>query len=409
MEISRAALRAYSLTLSGVAATIREAALDRSGGTLETSSGDLLVRLADRRDAAHEFALIPLIAERRGTVLRLGDVADVRPGFADGNLVATFDGKPSIRLNIFRVGTETPTSVSDTVKRAVPIAMATLPEAIQAVTLNDRADYFRGRMNLLLKNGTIGLVLVLIVLSLFLEYKLAFWVAIGIPTAFLGTLLFLPIFDASINLVSMFAFILALGIVVDDAIVAGENIYEYLERGMSRIDAAIQGARDIAVPLSFSILTNIVAFIPLALVPGVFGKFWVVIPIVVSIAFLLSWIEALFVLPAHLASVSRRDPNRRPNLLIRVQQRVSAGLFWFIKNVYGPTLKLSMKWRYVTTALMVAALAVTLAWPLTGRMGWGLFPSIPRDYSFVKVTMPVGTALETILNVRDHMHDHASL
>jgi multidrug efflux pump subunit AcrB len=335
VEISRAALRAHGLTLSGVAATIREAALDRSGGTLETRGGDVLLRLADRRGAAKEFALIPLIADRRGTVLRLGDVAEVRPGFEDGNMVSTFDEKPSIRLNVFRtfdekpsirlnvfrVGDETPITVSDAVKRALPGAMATLPEAIQVVTLRDRSNYFRDRMNLLLKNGFIGLILVLCVLSLFLEYKLAFWVAVGIPTAFLGTLLFLPIFGASINLVSMFAFILALGIVVDDAIVAGENIYEYLERGMSRIDAAIQGARDIAVPLSFSILTNIVAFIPLALVPGVFGKFWVVIPIVVSIAFLLSWIEALFVLPAHLANVRRRDQDKPANLLIRCAMR----------------------------------------------------------------------------------------
>ncbi|MCH8952589.1 MAG: efflux RND transporter permease subunit [Proteobacteria bacterium] len=403
VEISRAALRAHGLTLSGVAATIREAALDRSGGTLETRGGDLLIRLADRRDAAREFALIPLIADRRGTVLRLGDVAEVRPGFADSNVVSTFDEKPSIRLNVFRVGDETPITVSDAVKRVLPGAMATLPGAIEVVTLRDRADYFRGRMNLLLKNGFIGLVLVLIVLSLFLEYKLAFWVAVGIPTAFLGTLLFLPLFGASINLVSMFAFILALGIVVDDAIVAGENIYEYLERGMSRIDAAIQGARDIAVPLGFSILTNVVAFIPLALIPGTFGKFFFVIPIVVSTAFILSWIEALYVLPAHLAAVKRRDPNQRPNLLIRVQQRVSRGLAWFIRRIYGPLLRLAMNWRYATTALMVAALAVTLAWPLTGRMGWGLFPPIPREYSQAVVTMPVGTPLETTLAVRDRL------
>jgi len=403
VEISRAALRAYGLTLSGVAATIREAALDRSGGTLETRGGDLLIRLADRRDAAREFALIPLIADRRGTVLRLGDVAEVRPGFADSNVVSTFDEAPSIRLNVFRVGGETPITVSDAVKRALPGAMATLPEAIEVVTLNDRSNYFRERMNLLLKNGFIGLILVLILLSLFLEYKLAFWVAMGIPTAFLGTLLFLPLFGASINLVSMFAFILALGIVVDDAIVAGENIYEYLERGMSRIDAAIQGARDIAVPLSFSIITNVVAFIPLALVPGVFGKFWVVIPIVVSTAFILSWIEALFVLPAHLADVRRRDPNKRPNLPTRIQQSVSRGLAWFIRRIYGPLLRVAMNWRYATTALMAAALAVTLAWPLTGRMGWGLFPPIPRDYSRAIVTMPVGTPLETTLAVRDRM------
>lgn len=408
VEVSRAALRAYNLTLSDVAATIREAALDRSGGTLETRGGDLLLRLADRRDAAADFALIPLIADRRGTVLRLGDIAEVRSGFEDGNVVSSFDGKPSIELNVFRVGDETPIGVSDAVKRMLPDAMATLPDAIQAVTLNDRADNYRGRVKLLLKNGFLGLILVLIVLSLFLEYKLAFWVAVGIPTAFLGTLLFLPAFGASINMVSMFAFILALGIVVDDAIVAGENIFEYLERGMSRIDAAIQGARDIAVPLSFSILTNIVAFIPLALVPGVFGQFWLVIPIVVSTAFLLSWIEALFVLPAHLAGVSRRDPNKPVGLLIRIQRRFSSALSWFIGHVYGPLLGVSMRWRYTTVALMAALLAVTLAWPLTGRMGWGLFPAIPRDYASAVVTMPVGAPREVTLAVRDRMVAAAS-
>jgi multidrug efflux pump subunit AcrB len=403
VEISRAALRAHGLTLSGVADTIREAALDRSGGTLETRGGDVLIRLADRRDAAREFALIPLIADRRGTVLRLGDVADVRPGFTDSNVVSTFNGKPSIRLNVFRVGSETPITVSDAVKRALPGAMATLPEAIKVVTLRDRSEYFRDRMNLLLKNGFIGLILVLAVLSLFLEYKLAFWVAVGIPTAFLGTLLFLYGYGASINLVSMFAFIMALGIVVDDAIVAGENIYEYLERGMSRIDAAIQGARDIAVPLSFSILTNIVAFIPLALVPGHFGQFWVVIPAVVSTAFLLSWVEALFVLPAHLAGVARRDPNAPLNPLLRIQKWFSHALAEFVQRIYGPLLRLAMNWRYATTAFLAAALAVTLAWPLTGRMGWGLFPPIPRDYSQAIVSMPVGTPLETTESVRDRL------
>ena len=403
VQVSRAALRAYNLTLPEVAATIRNAALDRSGGTLETRGGDLLLRLADRRDAAREFALIPLIADRRGTVLRLGDIAEVRSGFEDSDLVSSFDGKPSIQLNVFRVGDETPITVSDAVKRVLPQAISTLPDEIQTITLNDRAESYRDRVELLLRNGILGLILVLIVLSLFLDYKLAFWVAVGIPTAFLGTLLFLPAFGASINMVSMFAFILALGIVVDDAIVAGENIFEYLERGMSRIDAAIQGARDIAMPLSFSILTNIVAFIPLALVPGTFGQFWLVIPIVVSTAFLLSWIEALFVLPAHLAGVSRRDPNQRPGILIRIQQSFSAALAGFVRHIYGPMLGISMRWRYTTVALMAALLAVTLAWPLTGRMGWGLFPSIPRDYASAVVTMPVGSPLEVSLAVRDRM------
>ncbi|MEM9736003.1 MAG: efflux RND transporter permease subunit, partial [Pseudomonadota bacterium] len=313
IEVSRGTLLAYGLTLEEVAERVEEAALDRSAGNVNTVGGDLLLRMTERRQELEEFAAIPLIADRRGTVVRLGDVATLREDFADSAIESTFRGKPSIRLNVYRVGDETPVRVAEAVRgtpppdpltqawydtkvtlstwinQVVPIGvyeppagqpgldalLETLPAEIDAVVLNDRSVYFNDRMQLLLKNGFVGLLLVLVLLSLFLEYKLAFWVAVGIPTAFLGTLLFLPIFGATINLVSMFAFILALGIVVDDAIVAGENIYEYLERGMSRIDAAVQGARDIAVPLSFSIITNIVAFIPLALVPGTFGKFWV--------------------------------------------------------------------------------------------------------------------------------------
>ncbi|MEM8698586.1 MAG: efflux RND transporter permease subunit, partial [Pseudomonadota bacterium] len=271
------------------------------------------------------------------------------------------------------------------------------------VVLNDRSVYYQDRMKLLLKNGFIGLLLVLVLLSLFLEFKLAFWVAVGIPTAFLGTLLFLPIFDATINLVSMFAFILALGIVVDDAIVAGENIYEYLQRGMSRIDAAVQGARDIAVPLSFSIITNIVAFIPLALVPGTFGKFWVVIPMVVATAFVLSWIEALFIMPAHLAAVKRRDPNHRPGPLTRIQQTFSGALAWMVARVYAPALWMAMRWRYATVAVLLTGLAIVSAYPLGGHMGWGLFPPIPRDYAKATIFMPVGAPMESARAARDEL------
>ncbi|MEM7237073.1 MAG: efflux RND transporter permease subunit, partial [Pseudomonadota bacterium] len=388
-----------------------------------------LLRMSERRDALSEFAMIPLIADRRGTVVRLGDIAELREGFADGKGESTFDGKPSIRINVFRVGDETPIRVSEAVRGVPPptrveqawidfkskylaiepdpqlptgldVVMATMPDALDIVVLNDRSVYFKERMQLLLKNGFIGLILVLITLSLFLEFKLAFWVAVGIPTAFLGTLLFLPWLNFSINLVSMFAFILALGIVVDDAIVAGENIYEYLERGMSRIDAAINGARDIAVPLSFSILTNIVAFIPLALVPGTFGAFWLVIPFVVSIAFILSWIEALFILPAHLAAVKRRKEGEKRGLLSLVQKGFSGGLSLFVTRVYAPMLRISMNWRYTTVAVMIAILAITMAMPLSGRMGWGLFPSIPRDYSRANIFMPVDASIETWRKVR---------
>ncbi|MEL6217459.1 MAG: efflux RND transporter permease subunit [Pseudomonadota bacterium] len=395
VEIPQGVLRAQDLTLEDVARVVRQSALDRSGGTIETAGGDLLIRLADRRDQVEEFAEIPLVADARGPLLRLGDVATIRRGFAESDKEARFNSEPAIQLDVFRVGEETPISVSDTVTAALPGLRAALPQGIDIAVTDDDAEIYKGRLHLLLRNGFIGLVLVLLVLSLFLEYRLAFWVAVGIPTAFLGTFLFLPSTGASVNMVTMFAFILALGIVVDDAIVVGENIYEYIERGMGRLEAAIQGARDIAVPLAFSILTNIVAFLPLLMVPGGFGKFFVWIPIVVSVAFLLSWIEALFVLPAHLAAVKARGEDHEPNQLERVQRRFAAGLDWVIRWLYGPLLRVALSWRYATVALMIGAMLIVLAYPLSGRMGFSLFPPVPRDVSRLSITLPVGAPVET--------------
>jgi multidrug efflux pump subunit AcrB len=402
VAVPQARLRAHGLTLGDIADTIRQAALDRAGGTLETRGGDLLLRLEDRRYAPADFAAIPVIAERGGTLVRLGDIATVSRGFADSDVHATYDGRPAIRIDVYRVGEETPLGVSEAVKRAVPDALATLPSGFDIATTDDDSEIYRGRMELLLKNGFIGLALVLVLLSLFLEFRLAFWVAVGIPTAFLGALLFLPWTGASINMVTMFAFILALGIVVDDAIVAGENIFEYRQRGMAPLDAAIQGARDIAVPLSFSILTNVVAFLPLALVPGGFGKFFIWIPVVVSLAFLISWVEALFVLPAHLAAVRRREEGR-PGPARRVQRAVSGALDWVTRRLYGPLLRAALAWRYVTVALMVGILVVVVAWAGSGRMGFGLFPHVPRDYASLDVTLPVGAPRETAERVRNRI------
>jgi len=403
VEIPRARLRAYGLTLADAARTIREAARDRAGGTLETRGGALFLRIADRREAAREFALLPLIVDDSGTVVRLGDIAEIRRGFAERDLTETYRGRPALQIEVFRTGEQTPIGVADAVRRALPGALATLPEEIDATILSDRSEWYHGRMQLLIKNGLIGLVLVLGLLSLFLEYRLAFWVAVGIPTAFLGTFLLLPYTGASLNMVTMFAFILALGLVVDDAIVVGENIYEYLERGMSRIDAAIQGARDIAVPLSFSILTNIVAFLPLAMIPGWFGKFFIWIPVVVACTFLLSWVEALFVLPAHLAGVRRRPPDRPVGALTRLRRRISAGLGWAIHRLYAPLLRVALAWRYTTVALLGAALMVVMAPPLSGQMGFSLFPEMPRDRATARVTLPVGAPHATAVEVRDRM------
>ncbi|MEM6357594.1 MAG: efflux RND transporter permease subunit, partial [Pseudomonadota bacterium] len=377
VEVSRTMLRATGVTLAELANAINRATEDRSGGRIETSRGDVQLRVDSSLETIEAFRALPIVLGDEGRIARLGDIASVTRGFDESKVTRSFDGRPAVMLQVMRVGDESPLAISDAAKRAVADIRRFLPEGLAVTIANDRSTLFEDRMNLLLRNGLIGLALVLLLLSAFLEVRLAFWVAVGIPTAFLGAFLLLPLAGVTINMVSLFAFIVALGLVVDDAIVAGENIYEYRERGLTPADAAVRGAQDIAVPLSFSIVTNIIAFLPLAMVPGWFGSFWIVIPIVVASAFLVSWLEALFVLPGHLAGVRRRE--RASAGLARIRHVFSDGLAWVVRRLYAPLLAFAISWRYATLALMVFILVLTVAWPYSGRMGFSLFPPIPRD------------------------------
>ncbi len=404
IEIPLATLREYGLTLTQIGRVIRNSALDRSGGSIETSSGEILLRVQERREWAREYGEIPIISRAAGDLIRLGDIATIREGFEDTDPFATFDGVRAIDIRVMRTGSETPIGVSDAVTESLPAIMASLPPGIHHAVVDDNSEIYRQRLELLLKNGFLGLLLVLLILATFLEFKLAFWVAMGIPVAFLGTILFLPIFDASINMVSMFAFILALGIVVDDAIVAGENIYEHRQRGDGLLNSAILGARDIAVPVSFSILTNIVAFLPLLFIPGSFGKVWGVIPVVVITAFLISWVEALFVLPAHLAHV--KDSPGRTRIgrkLHRAQRRIAGSMTWLANTVYAPFIEIALRWRYLCIALMALILTAVLSMPLSGRLGFILMPQIEGEYAQVTARLPVGASPEDAAPVRDRL------
>ncbi|MFW6349268.1 MAG: efflux RND transporter permease subunit [Thiohalospira sp.] len=408
IDVPERALRAHGLTRAEIARTVRDYARDRAGGSVETRGGEILLRVTERRQWAKEFADIPVLSGAAGAPVRLGDIADIREGFEDINRSALFNGQPAVGMEVFRVEDETPITVSDAVREAMPRVLADLPEGIDVSIEDDNSEIYSQRVNLLLKNGFLGLLLVLVLLSIFLEFKLAFWVTVGIPTAFLGAFLFLPALDVSINMVSMFAFIIALGIVVDDAIVAGENIYEYRQRGMGLIAAAVQGARDIAVPISFSILTNIVAFTPLLFIPGTFGQIWAVIPAVVISVFVLSWVEALFILPAHLAHTRDRRGTRWGEALHRRQQAFSDGFRNFIEQRYRPFLALTVRWRYVTAAAAFAILLVTLAFPLSGRMGFILMPTVEGDRADATAELPVGSPMHRAEAVRDRMVEGAN-
>ncbi|MBU0698274.1 MAG: efflux RND transporter permease subunit, partial [Proteobacteria bacterium] len=281
VEIPQDTLRTYNLTLEEVAARIGRASVELPGGAVKTPGGDVLVRIKERRDYGHEFGKIPIITANDGTQVLLEDIADIKDGFEETDYAATYNGKPAVMIDVYRVGDQTPVAVSDAVKKVVAEVNEQLPPGLAIVLRNDRSDIYRQRMGLLIKNGFFGLGLVFILLALFLEARLAFWVALGIPISFLGSLLILPAADVSINMVSMFAFIVTLGIVVDDAIVVGENVYHHYQRGVPWLEASVAGTREIAMPVIFGVLTNMVAFVPMFFVPGILGKVFKQIPVVV--------------------------------------------------------------------------------------------------------------------------------
>ncbi len=393
VEIPEATLRRYGLSLDAVAQRIDQASIVTGGGRIETSSGEILLRVDDRREYAREYADTPIVTTPEGTVLTLGQIGTVREGFADVNNFARFDGKSSMGLDVFRIGAETPIGVSDAVKEILPEIRRDLPPGVEIATRIDDSDTYRQRLSLLLKNAFFGFLLVLFVLGLFLEFKLAFWVTMGIPISFLGGMLFLPFFGVSINMISMFAFIVALGIVVDDAIVAGENIYEARERGLSNFDAAVIGARGVSLPIAFSILTNVVAFLPLLFVPGVFGKIWGVIPIVVITVFLISWMESLLILPSHLAYTRSKPGNRFTARLHGWQQAFAQRVRRFIETVYGPFLERTLRWRGLTVAIGLGSLLITLASIESGRIGIIFMPRVEADQATVTARLPLGSPL----------------
>ena len=399
VEIPQDTLRTYNLTLEEVAARIGRASVELPGGAVKTPGGDVLVRIKERRDYGHEFGKIPIITANDGTQVLLEDIADIKDGFEETDYAATYNGKPAVMIDVYRVGDQTPVAVSDAVKKVVAEVNEQLPPDLAIVLRNDRSDIYRQRMGLLIKNGFFGLGLVFILLALFLEARLAFWVALGIPISFLGSLLILPAADVSINMVSMFAFIVTLGIVVDDAIVVGENVYHHYQRGVPWLEASVAGTREIAMPVIFGVLTNMVAFVPMFFVPGILGKVFKQIPVVVISVFAISLAECFFILPAH---VGHQKPQRKGFLgwMYTRQQRFSEGFVRMVVRRYGPLLDLVLRWRYVTVSVGLAVLLIMVGYVKSGRMGFELFPKIESDYAQVTATLPFGSAFEKTQKVQ---------
>ena len=403
VEVPQENLRAYNLTLEAIASRIRSASIETPGGSVKTEAGEILLRMKERRDWAREFGDIPIVTSPAGTELRVCDLGRVTDTFEETYQVFTYNGHPAVGIEVYRVGDQTPIGVSDAVRAQLAPITCNLPPGIQLDVVHDMSDIYRQRLELLLRNGFLGLVLVLVMLTVFLEHKLAFWVTMGIPISFLGAFLFLPGMGVTINMISMFAFIIALGIVVDDAIVVGENIFEYRQQGLDLVEAAIRGARDVAVPVTFSILTNIVAFVPLAFVPGFMGKVFALIPLVVVSAFLISLIESLFVLPAHLAHAKRESGTFLGRAAHRVHDSLSAGIMGLIERRFGPLLDVVVRFRYLAAGTAIAVFLLAGGYVASGRMGLVLMPKVEGDEVDATAVLPYGSPLSRLIAVRDKL------
>ena len=391
VEIPQDSLRKYNMTLGEVARIIERSSRDIPAGSVETFNGEILLRVKERKQWAEEFGSIALIPSEGGTALTLADVAQIRDGFEEVGFHSRYNQQPSVEIGIYRVGTQSPLEIASAVQSILGDFEKTVPPGVQTRIDSSRADDYEDRLDLLLENGALAVVIVLLILAVFLEYRLAFWVMMGMAVSFVGGIVFLPYLGVSINMISMFAFLMVLGIVVDDAIVVGENVYEHRQRGMDFLPAAVEGTRDIAGPVIFSILTNIVAFVPLMFIPGTTGKFWWPLPVVVITILIISLLEALFILPCHLAHGSREAGTFIGRHAHRWQQAFARRVTRFADRYYGGFLAVCLRNRYVTLATALAVLVIAAGYGYSDHMGMIMMPEVSADEIEAGIRLPVGT------------------
>ena len=400
IEVSESSLRRYGLTFEEVANAVRRSSLDLPGGVIKTDGGEILLRAKGQAYTGRDFEEIVVLTREDGTRLLLSDVATVVDGFEENDRFASFNGKSSVMVRIFRVGDQKLLDLARRGRAYVEEFQTQLPEGLQATIWRDDSTYLRDRLNVLIDNGVTGFVLVFIVLTAFLRLRLALWVAIGVPVSLMGALAFFPVFGLSLDVLTLFAFILVLGLLVDDAIVVGENVHTHQERAEDSLRAAISGTQEVSVPVIFGVLTTVAAFIPMLMGPGGMGRMFGFIGFVVVICLFCSLVESQLVLPSHLAhhaGAKEKDKAARNALQARWKRSqlfLASSLTRLAKGPYRRLLHRALEWRYVTVTLAVGLLVITLSAAYFGTMKWTFFPDVESDYVSAVVSMPPGTPVE---------------
>ena len=394
IELEESRLRQYGLTLDEVARAIRQSSLDLPAGSIRSDSGDILLRTEGQAYDRSDFEQIVLVSRTDGTRLTLRDIAKVSDGFVEQDFFSLFNGQPTIGISVFAIADQNQIDISREVTEYVQQRKGTLPPGIHLDSWLDSTTYLSGTLSMMMFNMFSGVVLVLVILGIFLRLQLAFWVMLGLPIAFLGAFALLPLVGGSVNLLSLFGFILVLGIVVDDAIIIGESVQTTTDRDGHNMENVIMGAKRVAMPATFGVLTTIVAFVPLVLVPGTFGALPAAIGSVVMLCLLFSLVESKLILPAHLASMKplSNDTASGNKLLRRYQSRFAEGLHHVIHDYYEPALGRAIEQRYITVSIFVAMLILALGYVMGPYIKVVFFPNMSSEYIGARVELVEGSS-----------------
>lgn len=398
VEVSEQKLRQYGLTLSEIGQVIQRSSLDIPGGSIKADGGEILLRTKGQAYRGQEFEDIVVVSRTDGASITLGEIATVVDGFEESDLQARFDGNPAVSLKVSRIGEEDIVLIAERVKAYLEQARSEVPDGIAITIWQDESQDLVDRLDALSSNARSGLLMVLLVLTLFLRFRLALWVAAGVPVALLGTVAIFPLVGLSISTVSVMGFILVLGILVDDAIVVGERVYALEQSGSPPLEAARIGTQDVSLPVVFGVLTTMATFIPILSIPGPMGGFYKPLAYTVIAALIFSLIESQLILPSHLAhrSVKRKtEGNWLSTRWLALQDRISGSLTIFATRYYQPAVNRALEWRYLTLALGLVVLALALSLFASGRMQFQFFPPVEGTHLYATLTMPEGTPIES--------------
>lgn len=391
IEIPEATLRKYNLSLETISRAIQASAIDLPAGVVQTEAGDVSIRTRGRAYTGDDYARVPVLTRPDGSKLTLGEIAKILDGFTENPLVVKLNGRPCVMITVMREGNQNAITIGDRVKEYIASSNNTMPDGVQLDYWNDRSKIVKGRIDLLVQNAKSSLILVFICVGLFLRLEAVIWVGVGMVMSFLGAFALMPYLDLTINLSSLMGFILVLGIVVDDAIVISESCDQYRQQGMSPLEAAIEGTKRMAVPITFGVLTTVVAFLPMAFDSTDWGSMFRPIATVFVVVMLIALVETKLILPSHLAHPFL---GRAGDMLAPVHRLSGSALQWFIDRAYRPAIRFCVDHCYTTLAVMFGGLFILIGLYTGGHIQTAYFPRVPSERIDCRLSMLDGTPFD---------------